>query len=74
MIKQSIILINKDTYFYAKPLVGAAELRGCSRKQARSGAGAAYFDPVEVYLLLHTTRINCTKMLIELEEWDSEGS
>ena len=36
-----------------------------------SGAGAAAFDPVEVCPLLYTTRINCAKMLIELEEWDS---
>ena len=36
-----------------------------------SEAAAADFDPVEVCPLLYTTRINCAKMLIELEEWDS---
>ena len=69
MIKQSIKQINKYTYFYTSYKAVRENKPGSS-----SGAGAADFDPVEVYLLLHTTRINCTKMLIELEEWDSEGS
>ena len=67
-MKQSKNKIYTDTYFYTKLRVVAAELRGCLRKQARIQID---FEPVEVCPLLYTTRISCTKMLIELEKWDS---
>ena len=39
--------------------------------ESRPSSSGKKFDPVEVCTLLYTTRIATSKILIELEEWDS---
>ena len=66
-----LLLLLKDARFSIRESLSKWLPSYTEALESRPSSSGKKFDPVEVCTLLYTTRIATSKILIELEEWDS---